>query len=408
MTTKTLDWSGNEFALPNPRFLSRSWRLKKNLFGDHTKVLNGYSATSVMYGQDSINADVTTLGKAFYAGYYNGTYANLTSYFNRYPGNTPILSVTPDGTHGARCIDCEPGDATPAQAAQFVLRNLPLTPIGGRHDSGVPMVYCSAGDAQAVIDEVAALGIGRHQWDLWTAHWIGLHVCGPYTCGYPLADGTQYASNNNYDSDMFYSYVFGPVLNPTFPLKQGDLDVTSEGPVRVMQARINAWGHLLKTKLLVVDGSFGPATAIAVGAAQIYFGERGVPASTCDQRLYDDLLKSPVAPPKPPPVKPPLPVSQPVTQLKVNAAGAHSVSFEFRVDHTLPHPTDFQVKVVKDNNGKFGETLYTRVIHYALTGTYGEQYGSLEPDTKYILIVRTMSHGHAASAWSEAPFKTAK
>jgi hypothetical protein len=55
-------------------------------------------------------------GYSAYAGYWNGSYANLTALRKRFP-NTTIVSVTPDGDRGAMYIDVEPGDAVNSRIA---------------------------------------------------------------------------------------------------------------------------------------------------------------------------------------------------------------------------------------------------------------------------------------------------
>jgi cell wall-associated NlpC family hydrolase len=316
MTHSDKDWSGKKFGAPSPFLLTRSWRLKQGF-----STANATSSLLTLHGQDAISPAGCTKGLPVYAGYYNGFFTNIAAFKADFP-SAIILSITPNGRQGARCIDCEPGDATAAQAAQFVKDNLPLAPAGGRNDGGKPIIYCSAGDSQAVINAVSALGISRSQWILWSAHWIGQHICSPSGCGYPQADATQYASNNAFDSDLFYSYCFGtvaPPSNPTLPLKQGDVDVTLTGPVHTLQRNINKWisafgGQLGINLMLTADGNYGPLTAAAVTAAQVFLGQRGVTAGVCDQALFNDLAAAPpfpTPPPVPTPPPPPVPVPTP-------------------------------------------------------------------------------------------------
>ena len=188
-----------------------------------------------------------------------------------------------------------------AGAADFVAANLPDAGAGGRNDGGKPMVYCSAGDSQAVINAVAAKGIARADWDLWSAHWIGQHICSPSACGYPQADATQYMDGSSCDFDEFYAYCFGSTPPPPppaeWPLALGS---TYTAVVKTLQANINKWitalaGQFSATVLLTVDGAFGPLTAAAVTAAQAYFGDAG-PVGTCSQALYGELAAAPVSP----------------------------------------------------------------------------------------------------------------
>lgn len=325
MTTR-LEYSGAEFGLPKPALFSKSWRIKRGLFAPKTftlaadhldslieaRVAYSLSATSVLQGQDAITAGNLALGLPVYAGYFNGTYANLNAIRARVGTGPVILSVTPNGANGARCIDVEPGDATPAACPGFWHN---ATHGGGQKDTGLPMIYTSAGDVQAVINAMTGAGIARNKYLIWSAHWIGNHICGPHTCGYPQADATQYASPGPVDLDAFYSYCFVAPSNPIFPLVEGDVDVTTPGPVRTLQNNLNKWESLIKLAYpLTPDGDFGPATKAAVALAQVHFGQRSVAAGTCNTEL-NSLLAAPLpVPPKPPvpPVKPPVPPVPPV------------------------------------------------------------------------------------------------
>ena len=292
------DWSGKTFGAPKPLLLTRSWRVKQGLRKPAVVDVN-YAVSSTLTGEDSITATGCAPGLPVYAGYYNGTFANLNSFRADFP-SAIVLSITPNGVKGARCIDCEPGDATVVGAADFVAANLPEAGAGGRNDGGKPMVYCSAGDSQAVINAIAAKGISRSDWDLWSAHWIGQHICSPSACGYPQADATQYMDGNSCDFDEFYAYCFGSTPPPPpaeWPLAVGS---TYTAVVKALQASINKWitalaGTFGASVLLTVDGNFGPLTAAAVTVAQAYFGDAG-PAGTCSQALYNDLAGPPVSP----------------------------------------------------------------------------------------------------------------
>ncbi len=282
--TRTTDWSGGKFGAPNPFLLTKSWRIK------HGFRLPEQAQALYYYGQDGVDAAGCGQGLPVYAGYFNGFYANLGDFRRLFPDAKFILSVTPDGMKGARCVDCEPGDATPQDAAVFVRDNQPEAEGGGKNDAGKPMVYCSAGDAQAVIDACAALGFSRDKFLLFTAHWVGQHICSPSACGYPAADATQYASNNAYDSDVFYAYCFGP------PLSQWPLRAGSTGPdVKLLQERLNAWREVLVFALLAEDGDFGPDTEAAVVLAQLHFWFRSADGE-CTAFLYALLAKAPPSP----------------------------------------------------------------------------------------------------------------
>jgi hypothetical protein len=156
-------------------------------------------------------------GLPVYAGYYNGTFANLTGIAQWVGPNAIIVGVSPNGANGARCIDVEPGDATPSACPAFYHNSNHGGPGYGQNDNGKPIIYTSAGDIQSVINEMSAAGISRSSYLIWSAHWIGYHICGPGICGYPQADACQYADNGFVDSDVWYSYCFAPVVAPPTP-----------------------------------------------------------------------------------------------------------------------------------------------------------------------------------------------
>lgn len=400
------DYSGKAFGRPGPMLFTRAWRIKHGSV--RLPLTDGI--TPVLAGQDSITATSCTKGLAVYAGYFNGSFANLNSFRSAFPAASYILAITPNGMKGARCIDCEPGDASVTAAAQFVSANLPTTPPAqGRNDQGKPMVYCSAGDSQAVINAVSALGISRSQWILFSAHWIGSHICAPGACGFPAADATQYMDGANFDSDMFYAYCFGTV----FPLVPGSAGTA----VATLQGNLNDWASILakalglKLPLLSVDGQFGQATSDAVAVAQSFFDNGGV-SGTCDQALFSDLAATPVAPSPPVPPAPPVPppwVFNPVASLTLGGAGAHSVAFKFTVGgQSHPGIAKFQVVVCKGD--QLGDVIdgYPRYVDYVATGDYGEQYGSLDPATGYTMGVRAMAQdGSHSSPWAILHFQTA-
>jgi peptidoglycan hydrolase-like protein with peptidoglycan-binding domain len=397
------DWSGRKFAAPAPFFLSKAGRIKGNWRSSAALTPHATGAVTTLAGQDSIYPASCTKGLPVYAGYYNGTFADLNAFRADFP-SAVILSITPNGVKGARCIDCEPGDATVAEAAQFVKDNLPEAGAGGRNDGGKPMVYTSAGDAQAVINAVSGAGIARADWILWSAHWIGKHICSHAGCGYPDADGTQYASAAGFDSDLFYSYCFGTVS--PWPLALG----STGSLVSILQSNVNKWVVALGGKFgaspLAVDGNFGVLTEAAVALAQLYFHNGGV-SGTCDTALYADLEGSPLPPPPPPP--PPPWAYQPVQALKLDGAGPHSVKFQFTAG-AQPHPglAKFQVVVSKGDKLTSDITGFPRYIDFSATGTYTQQYGDVEPTTGYTMGVRGMAqNGMHSSEWAILHFQTA-
>lgn len=159
--------------------------------------------TSLMY--DSVTASDCPQGP-YEAGYFNGPYANLGAMRAAHPTSV-IVSVTPDGAHGAQFIDVESGCAVNGDIPGFLR-------AGGRG------FYTSASNLSAAIGTCESAGIPRSSYAVWSAHWTGEHICGPARCGYPAADGTQFASNSAYDTSVILPGFLAPVPVKAFPMVQ--------------------------------------------------------------------------------------------------------------------------------------------------------------------------------------------
>lgn len=227
---------------------------------------------------DSINVAALPAGALAYAGYYNGTFANLTALRKRFP-NAEIVSVTPNGAKGAMYIDVEPGDANNAAIPAFL-------------KAGGLGFYTSAGNVAAAIATCTAAGIPRSSYRVWSAHWTGRHICGPATCGFPQADGTQYVSTTGWDESVVIapSFFGGTVTPPSpFPISAG----ATGAEVVTLQQMLNKWAVSIKlATALKVDGVFGQLTQSAVILAQKHFGN-GAPAGVVDSALWKDLQGAP-------------------------------------------------------------------------------------------------------------------
>jgi hypothetical protein len=146
---------------------------------------------TVMYDSVTIS-EIPGNAKAV-AGYTGGawpTFAKLKTYFPQ----ARRLSIAISASEDAECLDCEPGDASPAEAPAWVKRQKAR---GIKH----PVVYGSASTMPQILAELAAAGIDRHGVRVWTAHYgAGKHRCGPHTCGYlksTTADATQWTSESH-------------------------------------------------------------------------------------------------------------------------------------------------------------------------------------------------------------------
>jgi hypothetical protein len=168
-----------------------------------------FVAGSIM--EDDVSTGLFTPGCAAYAGYYNGSYANMTAVRAYAAGqNARTFSYTPDGDTGADALDMEPGDSSPGAFPAF---------YRGKGGKGV-YGYGSASWLQQIIDAASGAGIPRSAYKLVSAHYIGLHMCGPSTCGYPQADATQFTDayqGRSLDATLFTASFFGPVTPPPPP-----------------------------------------------------------------------------------------------------------------------------------------------------------------------------------------------
>lgn len=238
---------------------------------------------------DDVTVSLLPSGYSAYAGYVDGIYANVGAIKSRFP-NAHVLAIDVNASNiAANCLDVEPGDATNSAAVSWTKKKLAAK-------NGTPVLYTSAGNAQALINALAAAGISRSQYLLWTAHYNGIeHICG--SDSYPKADGTQFtdrALSKSLDESLVSDAFFGSPVTTTFPIKQGQ----SGTDVATVQGRLNTWAFYigLKTKL-ATDGSFGPATEAAVKLALAYFNysAANIAKGQVDQSLWDHLLHNPAA-----------------------------------------------------------------------------------------------------------------
>jgi hypothetical protein len=162
---------------------------------------------------DSVTVADLPRGAAAYAGYVDGAYAN----FGSLPAATHKLDIAVFSSDNATCLDVEPGNATNADVYSWFLRQV---------QRGVwrPVVYTSGSNIDSLVATMTANGFSRSTYRLWSAHYTNQHICGPSTCGITrtACDGTQWASNSNYDTSILNDGFFGG--NGPSPL--GGEDVT--------------------------------------------------------------------------------------------------------------------------------------------------------------------------------------
>lgn len=178
--------------------------------------------TVVMY--DSITLSEIPADAPAVAGYVGGRWPTFPQLAVRWP-RAHRLSIAVNASQRARCLDIEPGDATPGQAPGW-FRSL------ADSSEGKPVLYSSASTVGPVIATMSAAGIARNRYLIWSAHYTYReHICAPSVCGYPAADATQWtdkALGRNLDrslcSDQFFAAAPAPApAAPSRPAAREDL-----------------------------------------------------------------------------------------------------------------------------------------------------------------------------------------
>lgn len=144
------------------------------------------------------------------AAYVDGRFANIDEAKQKFP-NAHILPIAVFARDHARALDDEPGDATNEQAPGWFKAQPP-------HPDGLKYVfYTSASNIAALVQTLSAAGIKRSDYLIWSAHFTNTpHICGPTTCGFPQADGTQWtdkALGRSLDESLL-STAFFPAARP--------------------------------------------------------------------------------------------------------------------------------------------------------------------------------------------------
>jgi hypothetical protein len=148
----------------------------------------------IIYMYDDVNLELIPQDAKYVAAYASGRFQNLGEARTRFPHAT-VLSIATNAGVEADALDVEAGDATIAQAPAWV---------AWQASRGIylPVVYCSVSNADALVAEMAAKGISRDAYRVWSAHYdssLGAHLCGPDTCKLckTACDWTQYTNRAN-------------------------------------------------------------------------------------------------------------------------------------------------------------------------------------------------------------------
>lgn len=337
-----LDYSGQPFGAPNPSVGTKAWRIKHGVFMPRAADV-GIGTT--LLGADSVSVSGLPAGLPVYAGYNHGSFNNwaaLVAWSAVHSPGAHLISITPSVTVGSWCLDVEPGDATAAEAPAFFRLG-----SAGHAGHAKPVFYTSASDVSAVVNALAHAGVARGQYYIWSAHWIGLHICAPSVCGYPAADATQYSSNPNNDRDVFSAYMFGaPSQTPVLQLHDVD-PVDGVNAVHSLQTRLNVW-HNAPTGAanpeVAVDGNFGALTETAVKDFQAH--EKLPVDGIVGVVTWAALDKAPPVPPPPLPDAPLELVGAAVTSKSYNVTVARGIGgYTGQYDSEIRDVNDKQVAV---------------------------------------------------------------
>lgn len=214
--------------------------------------------TRVMY--DSVEVGTIPASADAVALYIDGHYANFKAGVEHCP-HANHLSIAVFADHDAACLDVEPLDATPAQAAGWVRRQLDR---GQPH----PVIYSSRDNMQAVLTDLARAGIGRDQVRLWSAHYgMGPHICSPRTCGASFtADGTQWtdsALGRNLDESLLADHFFPP--RPARPVRAPHKKVIGAGATAAIGTGLIAAAHAFGAHLTPAESGALASLAAIIG-----------------------------------------------------------------------------------------------------------------------------------------------
>ena len=215
--------------------------------------------TRSMY--DAVTVSRIPAGATLVAGYANGVYANLPALRARFPHATVVgISVTA-GFDGGTVLDVEKGDASPAEAPDWVRM---------RRAAGVdPTVYCNSSTWPSVKAAFEHAGVAQPHY--WIAHYDG----DPAIPAGAIAK--QWKNTPGYDVSTVAAYwpgvdrkpapakptvslahlIAAAKTDPTAP--QGH--TTHPADVRPVEAALRAEGLL--PAAYASDGSFGSLTVAA-------------------------------------------------------------------------------------------------------------------------------------------------
>lgn len=177
----------------------------------------------VMY--DTVTLGVVPASPQAVAGYVGGSWPTYAGLVKDFP-HARHVSIAVNAGEVADCLDVENGDATVGQAAAWFHRQ---TARGLKR----PIIYTSISNAAALEQTLAAAGIARDAFLLWSAHYtLKPHICGP-GCGFGnvTADATQWtdrAHELNLDESLCSDAFFGITVDPLKALEPAERKAVDE------------------------------------------------------------------------------------------------------------------------------------------------------------------------------------
>lgn len=246
------------------------------------------------------------------AGYVGGnwpTWPPLEHLYGNYPAEH-ILSIAVFASEDAEFLDVETGDATIAQVYGWYTRQQ-------ARKAWRPGIYISAGSMPALLLTMNANAIARSSYRLWSAHYTGVpHICGPGTCGYPQADGTQWTSSafgRSLDQSLLRPSFFPAPPKPPPP----PVTVPLEDDVPTFE-NLTSDHHTWVSPLVPAGKRTLLLSTDAPGVYRVAFGGAGVWELVGNGQLPVEWA--------PPPANVPGPVRVPVPAgaVKVSLGGTHT------------------------------------------------------------------------------------
>lgn len=139
---------------------------------------------------DAVNVSAIPADATMVAGYIDGHYRTFPTLEQRFPNAIKVPIAVFPSTNGGTVLDCETGDATPAQCPGWVKM---------RRAAGVdPTVYCMISQWSAVRQAFQSAGVAEPHY--WIAHYDNVAQL------IPGAVAKQYGGSNGYDLSVVEDY----------------------------------------------------------------------------------------------------------------------------------------------------------------------------------------------------------